>query len=248
MENDKNFTRDKRGRWWYRAPNGISRKRARSRRCPICKKRFLSANPRVRTCSHACGAKSMHMVRPVTTLLATNDLLNSDNSRYNRDANGQWWYKPEGKKDHPRTRAYVAECEQCNRSFLTNIFHHKKQQHCSRACGLRAFCAANPTRYHGQKGNNWKGGKQVDRKGYVLVWCDNHPSRAKTKKPYVFEHRLVMEKVLGRYLESHEQVHHKNGIRDDNRPENLELWVKQQPSGSRMHEQQHCKTCTCFMN
>ncbi len=70
--------------------------------------------------------------------------------------------------------------------------------------------------------NNWKGGKTKDAKGYVLIRKEGHP-RVSQKGHYVREHILVMEKKIGRYLKKQEIVHHINGIRDDNRIENLVL-------------------------
>ena len=71
-----------------------------------------------------------------------------------------------------------------------------------------------------EKHHNWKGGRQIDRKGYVLIYSPDHPYNS---KKYVREHRLVMEKHLGRYLKPNEDVHHINENRQDNRIENLKL-------------------------
>lgn len=57
--------------------------------------------------------------------------------------------------------------------------------------------------------------------GYVHVSMPDHPFA--TADGYILQHRLVMEKIVGRFLLPSEDVHHKNEIRHDNRPENLEL-------------------------
>jgi hypothetical protein len=74
----------------------------------------------------------------------------------------------------------------------------------------------------------------LDKSGYVLLYLPNHPN-ASVNGQYA-EHRLVMEQKLGRLLVRNENVHHKNGIRNDNRPENLELWSSRQPKGQRIED------------
>lgn len=87
----------------------------------------------------------------------------------------------------------------------------------------------------------WKGGRTNHISGYIFVRCEGHP-RSYDKGHYVFEHVLVMEKHLGRYLRDKEIVHHINGIKDDNRIENLQLFQNNSKHVSiHMKGRQQCK-------
>lgn len=71
--------------------------------------------------------------------------------------------------------------------------------------------------------------------GYIYIWEPDHPNA--DKRGYVAEHAKIMVGMLGRPLHPSEEVHHRNKRRDDNRPENLELWTRgKQPPGARVSD------------
>lgn len=74
----------------------------------------------------------------------------------------------------------------------------------------------------------------VGKDGYRVLYRPDHPNA--NVRGYVFEHRVVMSGVLGRPLFPDETVHHRNGVRDDNRPDNLELWTSRHPKGQSVKE------------
>lgn len=143
----------------------------------------------------------------------------------------------------------IKQCLICGKNFIISPSRINKRKHCSKQCLNTAFkgripwnkCIKgihlspntefkkrNPYGKRFEKGNNgkfaghWQGGKIIDRFGYIYILSHKHPFCNSHK--YVREHRLVMEKYLGRFLSPEEQVHHINGIRTDNNIKNLMLF------------------------
>lgn len=142
-------------------------------------------------------------------------------------------------------------CPVCGKKFHVkqSSIGKAKVHYCSRQChhtAKKEYQSGSGNHQYGLRGANnptWKGGRKLSRLGYWMVQCIGHPF-AVGRSEYVLEHRLIAEKYLltdensvvvdgKRYLSPDFVVHHKNGDKKDNRPDNLEVMKKSEHS--KMH-------------
>lgn len=188
--------------------------------CVVCGSVFNpSRHASKETCSHSCAAKRM-------------------------------WQLRGGKQ--------IGQCKRCGGPFDAT----QRKAYCSKACAVAASIKRSSCRQCGEPCKEsrakfcshhckavWQNGKRgIGRhpEGAIVPAGGDGYLRIRVNGEWVLHHRYVMEQKIGRPLEPYENVHHINGRRDDNRPDNLELWKRRQPHGVRSADY-HCPGCRCFM-
>lgn len=125
-------------------------------------------------------------------------------------------------------------CAKCGKLVKNG---RRRQTYCSLKCAAQARRETYPL-------------KVRTTKGYIAVHRPDHPMAS--KQGYVMEHRLVMAETLGRMLTPDEVVHHVNGVKTDNRPENLEVMPKRshdrRPKPRQAHPCPHCGEPIAIVN
>lgn len=102
---------------------------------------------------------------------------------------------------------------------------------CERTYSAKGLCALH---YNRLRENGDVGPPDPKKRPNGRIWID--PESGYVYEGRILQHRVVMARTLGRPLYAWENVHHKNGVRSDNNPGNLELWVKPQPVGQRIED------------
>lgn len=217
------------GRWCSAKCSYAARRDPRfaDKTCEECGRSFKPKLPEQATCSRACGRERVKARTAAHRLVKACSVCGElFDATYHRQQQMCSIACRGAFRALPRQ-----SCERCGKQMDTKNSTYRKQRFCSRDCRERPF-----------------GTRRSLTNGYIAIYVGrDHPMA--NRRGEVQEHRYVVAEQIGRPLESHERVHHKNGKRDDNRPENLELWKvkgssKKDPAGVRASDY-HCPGCRC---
>ncbi len=182
--------------------------------CGWCHKKFERIPSQIRSekvyCSNRCAAIAKQRDRGHTGEKKTYKCCWCDKKFERSPANvrsEKVYCSPRCYVEAQQATKFVYLCSECGNKFERKYCLIKGKKYCSRECMTAARFLKDVRKTS---------------KGYIYVFV-GHEYPNVTKRGYILKHRYVVEQNIGRPLKSHEIVHHKNGVRDDNRIENLEV-------------------------